>query len=358
MNPFRVSHKTQGIRPQNSCLSEPTSGVCLQNTYDYSAFGVSLDGRTMESDFYRRGFNGMEKDDEFKGKGNSYTTEFRHLDPRLGRWMTIDPLIARFPWQSSYTTFDNNPILLIDPSGLASETTDGEPEKTEPNSPEPKYQREVIVKTVSSNTKAQKVWNRVWGGVNAFFGGMEASIGSALISSGLGAPLGFVLLMHGADHVAAGIYQMATGRKTNSISYNGLKEVAKSAGASEQMAKTIAEFGDASISMVGVGLAASVTRSLERAAPKIAITVTDGQVQITRHAAERMVERGVTEKMVETGIVNGTKYLDPKNGTYNYILKNGFASGKDLLIGMSPETGRVTTVIKGNNLINKRFIQQ
>lgn len=81
-------------------------------------------------------------------------------------------------------------------------------------------------------------------------------------------------------------------------------------------------------------------------------------VQITKHAAERMVERGITQKMVETGIAKGTKYLDPKNGPFNYVLKNGFASRKDLLIGISPQTGKVTTVLRGNNLVNKRFIPQ
>ncbi|MCZ2101152.1 MAG: DUF4258 domain-containing protein [Chitinophagales bacterium] len=81
-------------------------------------------------------------------------------------------------------------------------------------------------------------------------------------------------------------------------------------------------------------------------------------VQITKHAAERMVERGITQKMVETGIAKGTKYLDPKNGTFNYVLKNGFATGKDLLIGVSPQTGKVTIVLRGNNLVNKRFIPQ
>lgn len=83
-----------------------------------------------------------------------------------------------------------------------------------------------------------------------------------------------------------------------------------------------------------------------------------GGVQITEHAALRMTERGITQEMVETGISKGTKYFDPKNGTFNYVLKNGFASGKDLLIGVSPQTGKVTTVLRGNNLFNKRFIPQ
>jgi len=73
---------------------------------------------------YRYGFNGMEKDDQIKGKGNSYTTEFRQYDPRLGEWLTIDPLFKEFPWQSPYVAFDNNPIYYKDPKGLAAEWND------------------------------------------------------------------------------------------------------------------------------------------------------------------------------------------------------------------------------------------
>lgn len=60
-------------------------------------------------------FNGMERDDEVKGSGNSYTTEFRQYDPRLGRWLSIDPVTH--PHMSPYNAFDNNPIIISDPSG-------------------------------------------------------------------------------------------------------------------------------------------------------------------------------------------------------------------------------------------------
>src|SRR5690554_3296597 len=73
---------------------------------------------------YRYGFNGMEKDDNVKGEGNSYTTEFRQYDPRVGRWLSIDPLFKNFPWQSPYVAFDNNPIYYKDPKGLAAEGGD------------------------------------------------------------------------------------------------------------------------------------------------------------------------------------------------------------------------------------------
>jgi len=68
---------------------------------------------------YLYGFQGQEMDDEVNGNGNSYTTMFRQYDPRLGRWLSLDPLMANFPWQSPYAAFDNNPIVLNDPSGLA-----------------------------------------------------------------------------------------------------------------------------------------------------------------------------------------------------------------------------------------------
>jgi RHS repeat-associated protein len=99
----------------------------IVSTADYSPFGVQLDGRTVSAESYRWGYQGSEKDDEIKGEGNSYTTEFRMLDPRLGRWLSIDPLAAQFPWQSPYVSMDNNPICLNDIFGLST-NGEGEPE--------------------------------------------------------------------------------------------------------------------------------------------------------------------------------------------------------------------------------------
>ena len=71
-------------------------------------------GRGFHGD-YRFGYQGSEKDDEVSGEGNSYTTEFRQLDPRLGRWFSVDPIFQ--PWQSPYTSMDNNPIGNTDVKG-------------------------------------------------------------------------------------------------------------------------------------------------------------------------------------------------------------------------------------------------
>ena len=68
-------------------------------------------------DGYRYGFNSMEKDDQVKGRGNSYDFGARMLDPRLGRWLTIDPLAGKYKSMSPYSAFGNNPIYIIDPDG-------------------------------------------------------------------------------------------------------------------------------------------------------------------------------------------------------------------------------------------------
>ena len=91
--------------------------VCLQNTYDYSPFGVSLDGRTLESVFYRRGFGGHEKVDEYCGEGNQVEMKGRWLDSRLGRTSSMDPKSGKYPYISPYTFAVNNPLAFIDPDG-------------------------------------------------------------------------------------------------------------------------------------------------------------------------------------------------------------------------------------------------
>jgi len=66
---------------------------------------------------YRYGFNGLEKDDEVMGGGNSYTTFFRQYDPRLGRWLSIDPLARKYPSMSPYSFAANSPLIVVDKDG-------------------------------------------------------------------------------------------------------------------------------------------------------------------------------------------------------------------------------------------------
>lgn len=92
-------------------------GADLLNAMDYEPYGSFMAGRKYTSKFYRYGFDGMEYADDLYGEGLAYTTEFRQYDPRLGRWLSIDPSVARQPWQSPYAAFDNSPIWKNDPQG-------------------------------------------------------------------------------------------------------------------------------------------------------------------------------------------------------------------------------------------------
>ena len=76
-----------------------------------------MPGRSFSSPSYRYGFNGKEKDDEVKGSGNSLDFGARIHDPRLGRFLSLDPLSKKFPSESNYGYAGNNPILFIDREG-------------------------------------------------------------------------------------------------------------------------------------------------------------------------------------------------------------------------------------------------
>lgn len=84
---------------------------------DYYPFGMEMPGRKFNPGTYRYGFNGKENDNEVKGTGNSLDFGGRINDPRLGRWLSVDPKTAKYPYCSPYVAFGNNPNVFIDPGG-------------------------------------------------------------------------------------------------------------------------------------------------------------------------------------------------------------------------------------------------
>jgi RHS repeat-associated protein len=69
---------------------------------------------------YVYGFNGKEKDDEVRGNGNALDFGGRSIyDPRLGKFISIDPKASEFAGSSPYSYAINNPILFIDMNGEA-----------------------------------------------------------------------------------------------------------------------------------------------------------------------------------------------------------------------------------------------
>ena len=67
---------------------------------------------------YRFAFNGKEQDPEQLGQGNIYDYGFRIYDPRLGKFLSVDPLTSQYSYYSSYQYAGSSPIKYIDVDGL------------------------------------------------------------------------------------------------------------------------------------------------------------------------------------------------------------------------------------------------
>ncbi len=70
------------------------------------------------SGLYRYGFNGKENDNEVKGEGNQQDYGMRIYDPRLGRFLSVDPLTKSYPSNTPYSFAENDGIRNLDLDGL------------------------------------------------------------------------------------------------------------------------------------------------------------------------------------------------------------------------------------------------
>lgn len=94
-----------------------TTGPLLQED-SYYPFGLQMRGLSgmalnrLQNDYM---YNGIEKISEFEL--DVYDAIFRNLDPQIGRWWQLDPLMADAVAFSPYNSNFNNPANLADPKG-------------------------------------------------------------------------------------------------------------------------------------------------------------------------------------------------------------------------------------------------
>ena len=93
------------ISDEASTSAEPT----VVSLTDYYPYGMSMQERTYSPD-YRFGYTGHEKENDLTD--GVYITEYRLLDTRLGRWMSVDKLWTDYPELSSYVYCAGNPITM------------------------------------------------------------------------------------------------------------------------------------------------------------------------------------------------------------------------------------------------------
>jgi RHS repeat-associated protein len=102
--------------PASSRAFSVNSGVALNRTYIPATITRTV--CETDEDEYRFGFNGMYKDNEVAGVGNSIDYKARQLDTRTGRFWSVDPLFKDYPWNSTYAFAENDVIRCIDLEGL------------------------------------------------------------------------------------------------------------------------------------------------------------------------------------------------------------------------------------------------
>ncbi len=87
---------------------------------DYYPFGMQKPERfgAEPNAKYRYKHQGQESDSEILGEGNSYAYEYRMSDARLGRFWSIDPLSAKYAYNSPYAFSENVLIHSVELEGL------------------------------------------------------------------------------------------------------------------------------------------------------------------------------------------------------------------------------------------------
>lgn len=89
------------------------------SSLNYYPFGMVTLGRSFAAGSgYRFGFNGKESDAETYGSGNVYDYGFRIYNPRLGKFLSVDPLTSQYAFYSPYQFAGNDPVNFIDVDGL------------------------------------------------------------------------------------------------------------------------------------------------------------------------------------------------------------------------------------------------
>jgi RHS repeat-associated protein len=90
----------------------------IVSTTDYYPFGYPIPNRSTNTGGYRYFFNGQEGDNEVFGEIALQAFEFRMHDARLGRFWSVDPLAAKYPWNSTYAFAENRVIEGRELEGL------------------------------------------------------------------------------------------------------------------------------------------------------------------------------------------------------------------------------------------------
>lgn len=158
----KIRHTTDG-----TTIDYYNANVVTGN--DYYPGGMTMPGRKYQagSGSYRYGFNGKENDNDVKGTSNQQDYGMRIYDPRLGKFLSVDPLEGEYPELTPYQFASNNPVTFIDRDGeeAAFRMPDGtiyvQPPSDHMIVPIPQYVRENGISLINSKPPPPNSADRV-----------------------------------------------------------------------------------------------------------------------------------------------------------------------------------------------------
>jgi RHS repeat-associated protein len=276
---------------------------------------------------------------------NKYDFTGRTFDSWTLRALQIDPMATKYYNTSPYVLWINNPLRVIDPTGMFAEN----PQEGDYDEDEDLY------------------YSRRFGWVTPLFYTYLTEEGYKYSENRQVFDI-FLSSLHEEQNTSSGKTAKETQPKTVDYYYEAAVKLADAAseimpyipfvGSVYSYASDQIQGYESSTLLLGLALILDgIPGGGTMKGAKGSTSLIKTEIQFSKHSLERLAQRGVTRDMAELAISKGQKFYDPFNKSINYVLSNGFASGKSLLVGTNPLTGEVTTVIQSSkNLINRRFV--
>ncbi|WP_080779088.1 RHS repeat-associated core domain-containing protein [Chryseobacterium phocaeense] len=250
------------------------AGAEIIEESNYYPFGMLHNYTVTTQNAYQYKYNGKELQES-----GMYDYGARFYMPDIGRWGVIDPR-SQYTHEA-YSYVWNNPITFVDPTGMQGEiaTCPTCPNTSEfksfINDPNNEYVYKSDTKTVSKVTQIEEVtlkgssWNvgtRALGGLQMIGGTAEAILGGVggilTAETGVGAVVGWAVLMNGIDNATTGAQQLWTGEDEDTLLHQGVEEGSLALGADEETAENIATGADIATLALGGGNSLKNTKFL------------------------------------------------------------------------------------------------
>jgi len=102
----------------NAGMKQDSVWAKVVSASDYYPFGLEMKGRSWNdtASTYRYGFNGKEKDNSFAST-TDYDYGFRVYSPKIAKFLSVDPLMKSYPWNSPFAFAENDVIRSVDLDG-------------------------------------------------------------------------------------------------------------------------------------------------------------------------------------------------------------------------------------------------